>query len=405
MSVRHQLAVAPESEASSKVRRPQTAGMTLEHIVDAAGFEMLRDEWEELLASSSAGDNPFLTWEWLFTWWKHFGKGRRLLLLAMRERGKLAGLAPLCLGRRRLARGVRFPVVEFLGNGNVGSDYLDVIARHGFEHGVVRAAARYLAGEGEVVRLSYVRRDGTAAARIGHELRRLGWRLAESKTTVCPYIPLAGHTWESYLASLSREHRYAVRRKIRAVERGHHVRLEEARTEDQRREALRILVDLHLKRRNGLGGSDGFHTPELVAFHEEFTRLALARGWLRLFVLFLDDVPAGALYGLRYARTFFFYQSGFDPAFTRESPGVICMAMAIRRAIEEGAEWYDLLRGAEAYKLHWAREVHPLARFELFPPRWRGKMWRHALSIGRSVRRLRACGGPPPDRRHGRLTR
>src|SRR5207245_43184 len=80
------------------------------------------------------------------------------------------------------------------------------------------------------------------------------------------------------------------------------------------------------------------------------------RGWLRLSELRLDGRPAASLYGFRYRDTFSFYQSGFDPAYARDSVGLVTMGLAIRSAIEEGAAEYDLLHGDEAYKFQWARE-------------------------------------------------
>ena len=36
-------------------------------------FEHLREEWNMLL-SQSAEKDIFLTWEWLFAWWKNIGQ-------------------------------------------------------------------------------------------------------------------------------------------------------------------------------------------------------------------------------------------------------------------------------------------------------------------------------------------
>ena len=40
-------------------------------VIDSArGFAALRSEWNALL-EASASASPFLTWEWLHTWWSH----------------------------------------------------------------------------------------------------------------------------------------------------------------------------------------------------------------------------------------------------------------------------------------------------------------------------------------------
>ena len=66
----------------------------------------LRGEWDALLRSSHS-NGLFLTWEWISTWWRIYGDGRALHLLAARDDGgRLIGLAPLMRIRRRLL-GVR----------------------------------------------------------------------------------------------------------------------------------------------------------------------------------------------------------------------------------------------------------------------------------------------------------
>jgi len=55
--------------------------------------------------------------------------------------------------------------------------------------------------------------------------------------------------------------------------------------------------------------------------------LALARDWLRLFVLRFDGKPAASLYGFRYNGVFYFYQSGFDPVYGKHSVGLVTMAL------------------------------------------------------------------------------
>src|SRR5207248_4233830 len=143
-----------------------------------------------------------------------------------------------------------------------------------------------------------------------------------------------------------------------------------------------------------------FHTPALRAFHEDLSRAALARGWLRLFVLSLDGQPAAALYAFAYRRRFYFYQSGFDPAFAKWSVGLLAMGLAIKHAIEEGAEEYDLLPGDEGYKFHWATQSRALTRLELYPPTVRDRFRRQVREASRSGRRLvrRLLPEPVADR-------
>src|SRR6185437_12502317 len=88
-------------------------------------------EWNRLAGT------PFQTWEWLAPWWKHYGAKmpedqhrRELYLLAVRDaQGTLVGLAPWYL-ERSLTTGY---VVRQLGDGEVCSDYLGILAANGKE--------------------------------------------------------------------------------------------------------------------------------------------------------------------------------------------------------------------------------------------------------------------------------
>lgn len=360
---------------------------TVERVEDIAGFEKLRDEWNQLLETSST-NCLFLTWEWLFTWWKHLSGRRRLNVLTVRLDGKLIALAPLALRPGQFRRLFPFRVLEFLGTGSVGSDYLNLIVRRGHEREALPALARHLRDGKLMLELSQVERTSRHAIDFALELKQRDWNVSRMTMNFCPYIDLSGHTWASYLASLGRSHRYNFRRRLRNLEKQFEVRFEEVGTEEERRRAIAVLVDLHLKRWHGRGGSDALHTGALIRFHEDASRLALQRGWLRLYVLWLDGQPAAALYGFRYNGTFYFYQSGFEPALGKYSVGLVTMGLAIKSAIEEGAAEYDLLHGDEEYKFLWGRNERELVRLDLFPPRVHGMYYRQAMELRWGVKKI-----------------
>jgi len=354
----------------------------IETIEDAAGFEKLRDEWDTLL-ETSASNCFFLTWEWLYPWWKHLSGDRTLRIVTLRSGGELVAIAPLASRPRRLARLVPFRSLEFIGADRVCSDYLDLIIKRGREPEALDALAGYLSREKLMIEMANVRRK-SLATELTAQLERHGWSRSEETIAVCPFTSLAGHSWQSYLASLGSEHRYNFRRRLKNVTRMAHMRFEEARSAAQAQHMLEELVALHNMRWRDRGGSDAFDAPDLIAFHEEVTQLALDRGWLRLYLLTLDGRAAAGLYGFQYNATFYFMQSGFDPAYRKQSVGLLAMGLAIKNAIEEGMDECDMLRGDEAYKFHWARERRELGRLDLYPPRLSALLYKRAQSMGRA---------------------
>lgn len=361
--------------------------MTIEMIESFEKFSALRSEWNELLQASPS-DCVFLTHEWLATWWKHLAGGRQLSIVSVRDDGRLVGIAPLAVREPQYARMMPH-ALEFLGSGIIGSDYLDVMVRRGHEAEVQRAMAEHLTQMNVMLQLSQLRRGECAALELAKRLESSAWTFAEHKINVCPYIQLGGHTWESYLATLSSNQRYNFQRRLKNLSKNFDTRLEIASAPEQAQKFLDVLIALHKKRWETRGeDSEAFQTDAIVAFHREFIRLALEQGWLRLMTLYVNDAPAAALYGLRYGPAFYFYQSGFEPAYSKQSVGLVMMGLAIKCAVEESASEYDLLHGDEEYKFHWALRARELGRLEVYPPLTRGLIYRHAIDLNRAARRM-----------------
>jgi CelD/BcsL family acetyltransferase involved in cellulose biosynthesis len=215
-----------------------------------------------------------------------------------------------------------------------------------------------------------------------------------------PMIELGETTWDEYLAGRSRNLRSQVRRKAKALDRdlGAHYRLAD---ESTLAADLDALVALHERRWEGRGES-GALGPRPAAFHAEFAAAALRRGWLRLWVLELGGEPAAAWYGWRLRDRYCYYQAGLDPAHEKRSLGLVLLAHTIRAAIEEGAPVYDMLRGAEEYKLRFTTGERHVQTLALARPRSPARLaaaaesaaWRAGQRLGPERReRARALYG------------
>ena len=361
--------------------------IVLEEIRETERFGRLQPEWDELLRLSRSRC-VFLTHEWLFTWLKHLAEDRQLALLTARESGRLVGVFPLTLRKPAPLR-MTPEMLEFIGSGVIGSDYLDLILHPRTEAQVLASFAEWLDRTGRIVQLSQLRRGSSAAQVLARRLTMRAWRFTEAKINVCPFVELQGHTWETYLADLSANQRYNFHRRVKKLTAKPGFCLRQAATPEEGEEFLEIIMRLHRERWSTRGGeSEAFQNDAICAFHREFIQLAFRRGWLRLLTMWVDGRPIAGLYGLRYEGSFSFYQSGFDPEWAKESAGLVMMGLAIRAAIEEGCAEYDLLHGDEEYKFHWTRRTRDLARLELFPAHARARVYKHAMRFNRVARRM-----------------
>jgi len=80
-----------------------------------------------------------------------------------------------------------------------------------------------------------------------------------------------------------------------------------------------------------------------------------------------DGQVIAAIYGFFDKDRFWFYQSGFQPAWARFSPGSLILEFAVSEAIRHGATVFDFLRGDESYKAEWGARFEPSYRLLLWP--------------------------------------
>src|SRR5450756_195357 len=94
--------------------------LELQRINELNDFEI---EWNQLL-SNSLDNNPFLTYEWLTLWWKHFGNGKELKLFTLENEGKVSLVVPVMYSTCKVL-GSKRTKVEFVASGD--SDYQSFI--------------------------------------------------------------------------------------------------------------------------------------------------------------------------------------------------------------------------------------------------------------------------------------
>lgn len=321
-------------------------------------FERLPGDWNELIERAMA-DNVFLTWEWLFTWAKHYLDGRSLRIVLVYDRQhRLVGLAPFYLHRHTAWGLARLRELRFLGTEEVCSSYLDIIAPAREKRAVVERVYQYLhgeaSGEWDLVTLAEIPAESATIGLWDQLVQEAGRVVEMAGTTACPYISLNGGL-EAFLRGLTRSGRYNLQRKGKRLERAGRVACERASSPAEVEEALVTFIGLHQARWAAQGVGGAFLSERFLAFHRELVKVFGERGWVRVHLLSLDDEPIAGVYGYRYKGRYSFYLPGFNPTACPEaSPGILLLFRCIKDAIEEGLTDFDLLRGTARYKLAWA---------------------------------------------------
>jgi CelD/BcsL family acetyltransferase involved in cellulose biosynthesis len=345
-----------------------------ELITEIGELKALAGEWRAL--AERRGD-AFLTPEWFLAWLRHCGQGwEPHVAVARTSRGRVRGLLPLVSSMGNGPREVRVCPI---------GDRFHPVAEPGDEVAVATAAAPAIALHDGFRSLLLENVDAEGGwCRALAEASPAPLAAVERNEVTLPLVELAGTSWDEYLAGRSRQLRSQLGRKLRSLRREHDVRFRRTRRSSEVPSDLATLFRLHDARWAERSGSSALADLAIRAFHLEFASAAIERGWLRLSVMEVDDVPIAALYGWLIGGRWSYYQAGFDPAWSRHSPGFLLLAETIREAIEEGASEYDMLLGDEVFKRRFATSSRTVRTILLAP---RGHQAHISAAAGVRLRR------------------
>ena len=244
------------------------------------------------------------------------------------------------------------------------TDEQDVVAPAGRERSVATAVADWIATERpRRVRLEFVPEDRPTLEAIAAVLGGRGYRVERSRLITSPRLALPGD-FETYVQGLGKKERHELRRKIRRLENATQATFRWA-TEAERGATLDRFFALH---RLSRGEKADFMTPDVERFFRDIADAMAPLGRLRLGVLRAHDEDAAVLFAFAYRGTLALYNAAYDPALASLSIGVVSHAWAIREAIAEHFDTYDLLRGDEPYKYDLGGKDRWLGRLEATLP-------------------------------------
>lgn len=328
--------------------------MIVEWIRSAEALEPLADRWRSL---AEASNNGFLTPEW-YSAALACSAGGPCVPVVRDADGELVGLLPLVLERRH-----GLNVLAFAG-ADLG-DVFHAVAPPDRSAAVGAAVAHDLARRRGWATLALTRVEGPEWVRV---FETAGLRVGHDRVDELPAIEFGGSSWEAYLAGRSGSLRRELGQKQRRLERDHDVRFRRTGTPAELSRDLTAFMSLHGARRAARGERSALIGAGRGVV-ERFARSALARGWLRLWLLESDGAPVAAWLGWRVGCRTAAYSSGWDPAWARYSVGTLIRVHAMRAAADEGCDGFDLLLGGEGYKHRYATGARRVESLVVTPAR------------------------------------
>ncbi len=316
-------------------------------------FEMLashQDDWNHIL-NQCASHVPFLTYQYLHTWWQTLGGGEwpedsELVLIAAFREDRLVGVAPLFHAENILGK----QALMFVGAIEV-SDFLDFIVKPDDLPQFLSGLIDFLISSEEIppwelLDLYNILEDSPSLETLESEAHQRGWEHKQIFLQPAPYIPLPGD-FSQYLASIDKKQRHEVRRKMRNVEQS----LAQANfyfveDEAQLQAETQAFIDIMAQDPN----KRDFLTDAMVEHIHHTAQTAFKNGWLQLAFFTLDGKKAAANMSFKYNHRLWLYNSGWEWDFRDFSPGWVLLTYLLEWSNESGIKEFDFMRGDEAYK-------------------------------------------------------
>lgn len=323
--------------------------MQLEIIRSLPELEKITSEWNQLL-EKSANNVPFLRHEYLTTWWETLGGGEwqsgELYVVAARDQaGELTAIAPLFQTKNLSGQ----DALMLVGSFEI-SDYLDLIVSEDVLPSFVDALLAHFtsadAPAWEVLDLYNLLDDSATLAALEAGAKKLSLNYSLEKLQPSPRISLADN-WEEYLMGIQGKQRREIRRKVRRAE-GFYVPVEWYFVEDE--DKLDQEIDAFLDLMAIDPEKDAFLTEVMRSQMHQSVHTAFREGWLQLAFLTVGEEKAAAYLNFDYANQIWVYNSGINFKFNELSPGWVLLAYLIEWAIDNGRQYFDMMRGDEIYK-------------------------------------------------------
>lgn len=314
-------------------------------------FASLEAEWDDLYEASPLV-TPFQSWAWLYSWWEHYGEdkegGALLRLFALRYDGTLVGILPMMIEDPGSPRAT----LKFVGTGI--TDYLDLLARPGYEDAVATRAAFLLKGLGgwRIADLQEVR----PTAAVWRLFAAWGGPRETFHQVNC--LMMEARPWDDILPGLSKNLRSTTKKTVRkANEDGVVTRLSPA---SKSTEATKRWVSLHRES----WAEKNIIEEHLSARFEACMSDAVRRmsgsrvGGISEFVLDGEVIASHLiLFGKDFVGP---HLAGYDSEIRKTYQiNALFLRDLVESARERGVDRISFLRGEEEYKTRWP--VEPVA--------------------------------------------
>ena len=394
---------------SSDIRNHKHADFDVSVITTDAEFADLQAPWTALVEQAESA-SVFLSYEWFRGAWAWRRLDSSLFILTVRHSGALVGILPLI---REQPGGAQLRRLSLLTVPD--TQWSDVIVAADLRTNVCQALAQTLAArrDWDVMELRYL----PAHSNLLHGLvPELAPRCSTSQAIPMgrnSFISLEGH-WSEYYGTRSRSLKKANNLAANRLAKAGAIRI--AHIEPGKGDALALAAALDsvidVSRRSwkqSTGNSLDQAGPG--AFIRTLSQGAHQRGWLSMWLAYLDDRPVAMEYQLVYNGSVHALRADFVAECVEISPGTFLFRNLLESLFNRGLSRYYMGPGDNPYKARWTDEGEPVIEVSVHNRTLGGvlsKLWqsgvrprlrhlRDRLSSARSLRSADLARKATPD--------
>jgi CelD/BcsL family acetyltransferase involved in cellulose biosynthesis len=343
--------------------------LEVQEITSIDEFRNLRTVWNETLEKSSC-PVLYLTFEWMYCWWKCLGKTRKnLYVLVVRDGEDILGIAPFMEVKDTIA-GLPTRKIEFISmmkyadhpSSCAGTLDLIIVRRTREVYEAVFTHLMTKKTHWNFLRLHPIPRDSQSLLFLEEIALNNGFSFMKRPVFTGAYIPIE-MSWQSYFARFSSEFRRKLRQNEGRLSELAPVKYLKVTSSEEIDRAYHDMIDIE---RRSWKWKKGI-TLTSVAYQEFYRALAFEAAkqhWLRIWFLESNGQKIAFNYAIQYGGAVEACKWSYDESFRNYAPGRLLEWRMLEDSFQDGATRINLLWGDLVSKGRWSPRLEE--RYEVF---------------------------------------
>jgi CelD/BcsL family acetyltransferase involved in cellulose biosynthesis len=318
----------------------------------------LQSEWDNVV-NESPDSSIFQTYEYITTWWKHFGGKQKLNVLIIRDRNEsVISIIPFYQKKKK-----GFKVYMLVGDDY--ADYIHIASRIN-PNQLAKVLYKYLKDDKDWhwVEFNGVVK-GSVTDRFVNELSRKQFKKIVDKTVHFAPLLNVSNDWEVYYNEIDKKTRKDVEYNKRRLN-----KIGQLTVRDIQDEEIDIcLIDFFAMHKHRYANEETisiFENKKNRDFITELTKTLAKKKWLHFSKLTLADETLSMHLGFLLKNKFYYYLPVFNDKYSKYSSGKILLLELIRESFNKGHRNFDFMAGKEKYKYLYSNNEQKIVTVKLF---------------------------------------